>query len=114
MDGLAVRRPVVLIVEDELLLRIRAVEWSLNAGFQVVEPATPTRQSPRSPPRDIHIVFTDLQMPDSMDGLKLARFVRDRWPQRTRDLSRCPVLPEGLVKPCLGPLNPRTGRRPAD
>jgi CheY-like chemotaxis protein len=29
---------------------------------------------------DIHVVFTDIQMPGSMDGLKLARFVRDRWP----------------------------------
>src|SRR4051812_31099461 len=29
---------------------------------------------------DIHLVFTDIQMPGSMDGLKLARFVRDRWP----------------------------------
>lgn len=27
---------------------------------------------------DIHIVFTDIEMPGSMDGLKLARFVRDR------------------------------------
>jgi two-component system, response regulator PdtaR len=29
---------------------------------------------------DIHVVFTDIQMPGSMDGLKLARFVRGRWP----------------------------------
>jgi CheY-like chemotaxis protein len=29
---------------------------------------------------DIYVVFTDIQMPGSMDGLKLARFVRDRWP----------------------------------
>ena len=29
---------------------------------------------------DIHVVFTDIQMPGSMDGLKLARFVRNRWP----------------------------------
>jgi CheY-like chemotaxis protein len=28
----------------------------------------------------IHVVYTDIQMPGSMDGLKLARFVRDRWP----------------------------------
>jgi two-component system, response regulator PdtaR len=29
---------------------------------------------------NIHVVFTDIQMPGSMDGLKLARFVKDRWP----------------------------------
>jgi two-component system, response regulator PdtaR len=29
---------------------------------------------------DIHLIFTDIQMPGSMDGLKLAHFVRNRWP----------------------------------
>jgi CheY-like chemotaxis protein len=29
---------------------------------------------------DINVVFTDIQMPGSMDGLKLAAAVRDRWP----------------------------------
>jgi CheY-like chemotaxis protein len=29
---------------------------------------------------DIHLVFTDIDMPGSMDGLKLAACVRDRWP----------------------------------
>src|SRR6476661_1722113 len=30
--------------------------------------------------KDIRIVFTDIDMPGSMDGLKLARAIRDRWP----------------------------------
>jgi CheY-like chemotaxis protein len=30
--------------------------------------------------RDITIVFTDIEMPGSMDGLKLAAAVRGRWP----------------------------------
>jgi len=30
--------------------------------------------------KDIRIVFTDIEMPGSMDGLKLARAIRDRWP----------------------------------
>jgi two-component system, response regulator PdtaR len=29
---------------------------------------------------DIAVVFTDIQMPGSMDGLKLAAAIRDRWP----------------------------------
>jgi CheY-like chemotaxis protein len=29
---------------------------------------------------NIHVVFTDVQMPGTMDGLKLARFIKDRWP----------------------------------
>jgi hypothetical protein len=36
------------------------------------------------PRRDIHIVFTDIQVTESMDGLKLARFVRDSEPRQSR------------------------------
>ena len=78
---LAVRRPVVLIVEDELLLRISAAEMVADAGFEVVEAGDADEAIAILEARPgIHIVFTDIQMPGSMDGLKLARFVRNRWP----------------------------------
>jgi DNA-binding NarL/FixJ family response regulator len=69
------------MVEDEFLLRISAAEMVADAGFEVVEAGKRRRgnRPPRSPP-GIHIVFTDIKMPGSMDGLKLARFIRDRWP----------------------------------
>src|SRR5580704_237441 len=81
MGSIQSRTPVVLIVEDEFLLRSHAVEMIAGAGFEVVEAANAdeaieileTRQ-------DITVVFTDIQMPGSMDGLKLARAVRGRWP----------------------------------
>ena len=77
----AVRRPVVLIVEDESLLRISAAEMVADAGYDVVEAGNADEAIAILKARaDIHIVFTDIQMPGSMDGLKLARFVRDRWP----------------------------------
>jgi CheY-like chemotaxis protein len=73
--------PVVLIVEDELLLRINAVELITEAGFDVVEAGNADEAIAILEGRpDIHIVFTDIQMPGSMDGLKLARFIRGRWP----------------------------------
>jgi two-component system, response regulator PdtaR len=75
------KRPVVLIVEDELLLRINAVELITEAGFDVLEAGNADEAIAileRRP--DIHTVFTDIQMPGSMDGLKLARFIRGRWP----------------------------------
>jgi two-component system, response regulator PdtaR len=79
--ALAVRRPVVLIVKDELLLRISAAEMVDDAGFEVVEAGNADEAIAILEIRlDIEIVFTDIQMPGSMDGLKLARFVRDRWP----------------------------------
>ena len=75
------KRPVVLIVEDEFLLRIEAVEMVKAAGFEAVEAANADQAIEiLEARRDITVVFTDIQMPGSMDGLKLARAVRGRWP----------------------------------
>jgi two-component system, response regulator PdtaR len=77
----AVGRPVVLIVEDEPLLRISGAEMIGDAGYDVVEAGSADEAIAILEARsDIHIVFTDIQMPGSMDGLKLAWFVRNRWP----------------------------------
>jgi CheY-like chemotaxis protein len=74
-------RPVVLIVEDELLLRMNAVDIIETAGFEVVEAANADEAIEiLEARRDIGVVFTDIQMPGSMDGLKLVRAVRGRWP----------------------------------
>jgi CheY-like chemotaxis protein len=73
--------PVVLIVEDEFLLRINAVDMIEAAGFEVVEAGNADEAIEiLESRRDITVVFTDIQMPGSMDGLKLARAVRGRWP----------------------------------
>jgi CheY-like chemotaxis protein len=73
--------PVVLIVEDEFLLRMDAVDMIAAAGFDVVEAANADEAIEiLESRRDITVVFTDVQMPGSMDGLKLARAVRGRWP----------------------------------
>jgi CheY-like chemotaxis protein len=75
------RRPVVLIVEDEFLLRMDAAEMIGAAGFEVIEAANADEAiEVLEARRDITVVFTDIQMPGSMDGLKLARAVRGRWP----------------------------------
>ncbi|MEA2861928.1 MAG: hypothetical protein QOC72_3967 [Methylobacteriaceae bacterium] len=75
------KRPVVLIVEDELLLRMNAVDIIEAAGFEVVEAANADEAIEiLEARRDIGVVFTDIQMPGSMDGLKLVRAVRGRWP----------------------------------
>jgi len=52
-----------------------------NAGFEVIQAGNGDEAIAILKARpDIHVVFTDIHMPGSMDGLKLARFVRDRWP----------------------------------
>jgi CheY-like chemotaxis protein len=73
--------PVILIVEDEFLLRTDSAEMIENAGFEVVQAGNADEAIAILQVRPaIHVVFTDIQMPGTMDGLKLARFVRDRWP----------------------------------
>src|ERR1700736_985723 len=75
------RRPVVLIVEDEFLLRMDAIDMIAAAGFETVEASNADEAIEILEARtDITVVFTDIQMPGSMDGLKLARAVRGRWP----------------------------------
>jgi CheY-like chemotaxis protein len=75
------KRPVVLVVEDEFLLRMDAADAIGAAGFEVIEAANADEAIEVLETRsDITVVFTDIQMPGSMDGLKLARAVRGRWP----------------------------------
>lgn len=71
----------VLVVEDDALLRAEAVDLCEEAGFTVYE-ARNADQAIRELERhsEIRVLFTDVEMPGSMDGLKLARAVRDRWP----------------------------------
>src|SRR6202161_2467448 len=78
MGASATKRPVVLIVEDEILVRMNAAETIGDACFDVVEArnADEAIEILEACP-NIHVVF---QMPGSLDGLKLARFVRSRWP----------------------------------
>jgi CheY-like chemotaxis protein len=75
------RRPLVLIVEDEVLLRMDAMEMIEEAGFDVIEAANADDAIALLETRsDIEVIFTDIDMPGSMDGLKLAHAVRGRWP----------------------------------
>ena len=74
-------RPVVLVVEDEALVRWQAVAMIEEAGFEVIE-ATGADEAIAilEQQADIRLVFTDIQMPGSIDGLRLAHLVRTRWP----------------------------------
>src|SRR5882757_7071197 len=81
MGNSASSRHVVLVVEDEWLLRMDAADMISAAGFEVVEAAGADEAIEiLQSRRDITMVFTDVQMPGSMDGLKLAHAVRGRWP----------------------------------
>jgi two-component sensor histidine kinase len=71
----------VLVVEDELVLRMRAVDIVEDAGFTPVQAVNADQAISILETRsDISVLFTDIQMPGSMDGLRLAHAVHDRWP----------------------------------
>ncbi len=74
-------RPVVLLVEDELFVRMATADALMDAGFEVIETANAqaAQEVLRRRP-DIRVLFTDVQMPGSMNGLELASLVRREWP----------------------------------
>ena len=74
-------RQVVLVVEDEPLQRMMAVDLVEEAGFDAIEASDADEAVSILETRpDICIVFTDIDMPGSMDGMMLAAAIRDRWP----------------------------------
>jgi two-component sensor histidine kinase/CheY-like chemotaxis protein len=94
--------PKVLVVEDEMVLRMRAADIVEDAGFCPVEAVNADEAMTILESRsDIAVLFTDIQMPGSMDGLKLAHAVHNRWP----DIKI--ILVSGQVKPS-------DAERPAD
>jgi two-component system, response regulator PdtaR len=72
---------IILIVEDETLIRDYLGEILEQAGYRVV-PATNADEAIEilESRNDVRVIITDINMPGSMDGLRLAAAVRDRWP----------------------------------
>jgi len=71
----------VLVVEDDFLSRLHAVNLVEDAGYIAIEASNADEAITILEARkDIRIVFTDINMPGSMDGLKLAHAIRKRWP----------------------------------
>jgi CheY-like chemotaxis protein len=76
-----VSKAIVLVVENEAILRLMAVSVVEDAGFDAIEAGDADEAVRILEGRDdIRIVFTDIHMPGSMDGMKLAACIRDRWP----------------------------------
>ena len=74
-------QPYVLVVEDEIFSRMHAADLVEAAGYRAIEASNADEAIAILEARkDIRIVFTDIDMPGSMDGLKLARAIRRRWP----------------------------------
>jgi CheY-like chemotaxis protein len=73
---------VVLLVEDEPLVRMTAADGLEEAGFHVLEAANADVALKVLEVRsdEVQVLFTDVDMPGSMDGMALAEQVHARWP----------------------------------
>lgn len=72
---------VVLIVDDEPLIRMDLADMVRDAGYAALEAADADEAIKLLETHPaIRILVTDIEMPGSMDGLKLAAAVRERWP----------------------------------
>ena len=79
--GCLKKKIVILVVEDEAIIRMAAVDMLEQAGFAVVEAADADSAICMLELRnDVRAVFTDINMPGSLDGLRLAHAIRGRWP----------------------------------
>jgi CheY-like chemotaxis protein len=73
----------VLVVEDEPIIRMNAVDMLEEAGFEVLEAvnADAPLKLLEARSHEIAALFTDIHMPGSMDGMALAALVAERWPE---------------------------------
>jgi CheY-like chemotaxis protein len=80
--GIMVDQTFVLVAEDEELIRLVIVQALLDEGFEVMEAehAEAALTVLEGHARRIHVLFTDIQMPGTMDGLALAHHASKHWP----------------------------------
>lgn len=71
----------VLVVDDEMWIRLDIAEELRAHGLMVMEAAhAEEARKVLAAVRDIDVVITDVQMPGSMDGIALARFINAHRP----------------------------------
>jgi DNA-binding NtrC family response regulator len=72
----------IIVVEDEALIRLDAVDALINDGFDVIEAdnADAALALLHHHNGSIHVLFTDVHMPGTLSGLELAHCARRHWP----------------------------------
>jgi two-component system, response regulator PdtaR len=101
--------PVILLVEDEPLVRMSAADDLQDAGFQVLEAANADVALAVLEARsdEVQVLFTDIDMPGSMNGLALAESVHRRWPHISLLISSGAHRPHRLHLPHDGLFVPK-------
>jgi two-component system, response regulator PdtaR len=76
-----INKPVVLVAEDNPLIRMGAVELVRSVGYEALQaPGVDEAVRVLEARSDIDLVFTDVQMPGTMDGIELGHLILERWP----------------------------------
>jgi CheY-like chemotaxis protein len=102
---------LILIVEDEVLVRALGVGIFLDAGFRVTEAVNSDEALEfLEADSEVRLLFTDVNMPGTIDGLTLARQARDRWPH----LGIIVVSGQQMLRPHELPAGGRFHRKPYD
>jgi CheY-like chemotaxis protein len=102
---------VILVVEDEVLIRFVVADYLRECGFQILEAgnADEAVELLRTADLGIDLVFSDVHMPGTRDGFDLARWVQEHRPEipviLTSGLARTAELSEDLC--ALGPIEPK-------
>jgi CheY-like chemotaxis protein len=103
--------PVILVVEDEALVRLAAVGILEDAGFRMLAAVNSDKALELlTADCDVQLLFTDVTMPGAMDGFALARQVRDRWPR----IGIMVVSGQSMPQPHELPAGSRFHRKPYD
>jgi two-component system, response regulator PdtaR len=83
--GIVPEKPTVLVVEDEVLIRLMLADELRGEGLQVLEAANADEAlTVLQSSLPVHLLFTDIRMPGRMDGLALAKAAHARFPQIKR------------------------------
>ena len=71
----------ILVVEDEVLVRMVIADNLRNAGYTVIEASNAHEALELLRNRvDVRLILSDVRMPGTMDGVALARTVRSEFP----------------------------------
>ena len=99
---------VVLVVEDEALLLFSIADELRDLGFAVLEARNADEALARLEAHDeIAVVFTDIDMPGSMDGLALSALIDQRWPQMKVVVTSGKKLPASSAMPARALFLPK-------
>ena len=101
MNEIATGKTIVLIVEDEPLIRMSVADYVSDTGFATLEAGSgDDALAILSERNDIDVVFTDVNMPGKIDGVALSHLIRERWPRIGV------IITSGMVRPRSIDLSP--------